>query len=91
MDSKFKILGFRFGLDPIIGLIPFFDAIPSVISLYLVLVALNHRLPTRIIFKMIINIFTDYLVGSIPILGDIFDFGFKANVRNIRMLKAYRE
>lgn len=88
MDSKYKVLGFRFGLDPLIGLVPFFDVIPSIISLYLVLIALNHKLPLRIILKMIFNVFADYLTGSIPILGDIFDFRFKANVKNIRILKS---
>jgi hypothetical protein len=90
LENEFRIANFKFGLDPIIGLVPVLgDLLGAGISLYLIGVALEHKLPKYRIFQMIFNILIDYLGGSIPLLGTIFDFAFKANSRNFQILKKY--
>ena len=92
MDSKFKIPGtnFTFGLDPLLGLIPVVGDMASMsISALTVLAAARSGAGTLILLKMIGNFVVDALVGAIPFLGDIFDFVFKANRRNVRLLRQY--
>jgi hypothetical protein len=92
MDSKFKIpgTGMTFGLDPILNLIPFAgNSITVVISGLLVMNMYRYGVSGKVIVKMIGNIAIDALVGAIPILGNIFDFFFKANNRNVRLLKSH--
>ena len=91
LDSQFEIpgLGFKVGFDPIIGLVPVVgDLVANILGAYPIRVALAHNLPRPIILQMIINLLVDYLLGSIPLLGDIFDIVFKANQRNLRLLIA---
>lgn len=88
MDNQFSFLGIQFGLDPIIGLYPVLgDLIGVLLSSYLVVIALELKLPTFKIFQMILNILIDFLMGVIPILGDLFDLGFKVNVRNLKLIE----
>lgn len=92
MDSQFQIPGtkFRFGLDPILGLIPFAgDVSGFAISGMLVYLMLRHGASKKVIIMMMGNIILDATIGSIPLLGSIFDFGFKANKRNINILKKH--
>ena len=92
LDSKFKIPGtnFRFGLDPIISLFPVLgDSVSFIISMYLVLTMYRHGVSGRVATKMALNATIDGLIGSIPVLGSIFDFFYKANNRNIKLLKEY--
>lgn len=80
----------RFGLDALIGLVPNAGDILSLgISGLLILTILRHGVSFSVLLKMIGNIILDASVGSIPILGDIFDFSFKANRRNVKLLKAH--
>src|SRR5215831_8882023 len=82
--------GFRIGLDPLIGLIPGLgDAIGVAFSAYIVIEAANLGAPLSVVLRMIGNVLLDGLVGSIPIAGDLFDFAFKANLRNIALLEHY--
>ena len=92
MDSQFRIPGtrFRFGLDPVLGLFPLVgDVIGYSISAILVLAMARHGVSGKVIVLMIGNILLDVIVGSIPILGNIFDFFYKANNRNIGLLKKH--
>ncbi|MEM6845191.1 MAG: DUF4112 domain-containing protein [Bacteroidota bacterium] len=94
MDSKFRIPGtnFRFGLDPILGLIPGLgDATSLAISGTLVYYMAKHGVSRKVVIMMLGNIALDAIFGSIPILGNLFDFFYKANTRNIRLLKRHYE
>ena len=94
MDSNFRIPGtnFRFGLDPILGLIPGLgDATSLAISGTLVYYMAKHGASRKVIIMMLGNIALDAIFGSIPILGNLFDFFYKANTRNIRLLKRHYE
>ena len=78
------------GLDPVIGLIPGLgDVIGGAMSGYILLVAAKEGVPTSVLTRMLGNIALDSLVGVIPLLGDLFDFGVKANRRNIDLLERY--
>ncbi len=92
MDSQFKIGGFRFGLDPIINIVPFLgDGISAIISALLVATMYKHGASNKIMVKMGLNILIDAIIGAIPVLGWIFDFYFKANDRNVKLLKEHYE
>lgn len=88
MDSDFSIAGFRFGLDGIIGLVPGLgDSAGGFISLYIVLKAYRAGVSSETVSKMLLYILIDVLLGSIPLLGDIFDFFFKVNEKNLELVK----
>lgn len=90
LDSSIRIpgTGVRVGLDPILGLIPGAgDLIPAVVSLYVVDQARRLGVRRRTLGLMLGNIVIDLLIGAIPVLGDLFDFAFKANTRNLRLLE----
>ncbi|QLE57626.1 DUF4112 domain-containing protein [Nostoc sp. TCL26-01] len=78
------------GLDPIIGFIPIGgDVLGLLLSSYIVFEASRLGLPKKILQKMIFNIIIDTLVGSIPVLGDLFDFAWTANEYNIRLIEEH--
>ncbi len=92
MDTKFTVPGtnFRFGLDPILGLLPGIgDTASFFVSAYIVMEAQKLDISTALKYRMIWNIFLDLLVGSIPVLGDLFDASFKANRKNISLLRTH--
>jgi len=92
LDSKFEIprLGIRFGLDAILGLIPGFgDALTSLASLYILMLASRHNLPRITQARMAANIAVDWLVGSIPLMGDVFDVAWKAYQMNAALFKRH--
>lgn len=94
LDSKFRIPGtnIRFGLDFLIGLVPFAgDLLTYCFSGLLVLSMAKNGASGMVVVKMLWNILVDTLVGSIPILGDLFDFQFKANRRNYQLLVEHHE
>lgn len=89
LDERFRIpgTGMRVGLDGLAGLIPGVgDAAATLVSLYIVAEAYRARVPGRVIARMLGNVGIDFAVGSIPLVGDVFDFAFKANRRNLRIL-----
>lgn len=91
LDSQFEICGVRFGLDPIINLIPWLgDVIGMILSLYILNMAKEMGVSRVDLFKMIGNIIIDFVVGFIPFLGVIFDVAYKANTKNVRILEKYR-
>ena len=82
--------GFRIGIDPIIGLIPGFgDALSTLLSLYLVYQAALLGLRKRILLRMLVNVAIEGLVGTFPVLGDVFDAVWKANMRNLRLIELH--
>lgn len=89
MDSKFIIPGtrIRFGLDALIGLIPGLgDWLTGIISFYFVVIAVKMGGGWAILLRMFFNILLDITVGSIPLVGDLFDVSWKANLKNARLL-----
>ncbi len=92
MDSQFSIPGtkIRFGFDGIIGLIPGLgDLITLGISGYLISSAAKNGASSFVIARMVLNTAIDPIFGRIPILGDLFDIAFKANMRNVRLLQQH--
>jgi len=91
MDRSIPIPGtkFKVGLDAVLGLIPGGgDLFTGLIQSGLVLVALKHyRVPKAVAARMAANVLLDIGVGSIPFVGDLFDAGFKANTRNLALLR----
>jgi hypothetical protein len=94
MDNQFRLPGtnFRFGLDPILGLLPVAGDLASfAVSATIVMTIARHGASSKLIVLMLLNIALDTLIGSIPLLGNVFDFFFKANERNVKMLHKYYE
>ena len=89
LDYAFELPGgFRFGIAGIVGLIPGIgDVIDALISLYIVIRAMQLRIPRVSIARMLVNIGIESLAGAVPFAGDLFDVVFKANRRNYRLLK----
>jgi Domain of unknown function (DUF4112) len=90
MDDLFRIpvLGWRFGLDAIVGLIPALgDTTTSLVSFYILASAVRYRVPKITLLRMGLNIAIDYVVGSFPIVGDLFDAWWKSNQMNVELLK----
>ena len=80
----------RLGLDPIIGLVPFLgDLTSGIVSAWIVIEAARFRMPGVVLAQMIMYATVDFLIGLIPLLGDVFDFGFKANTRNLALFHRY--
>jgi hypothetical protein len=94
LDDVFQIPGtnIRFGLDAIIGVIPGIgDMITGATGMLMVYTAWNRGLPKVTMARMVANIAVDSLLGSMPIVGDIFDVAWKANRRNYELLTRARE
>lgn len=92
LDDFLRIpgVGWRIGLESLIGIIPYAgDVAGGLLSLVVLLRAFQFRLPKIVMVRMIANTILDFTVGAIPIIGDLFDFAFKANRRNARMLRQY--
>ncbi|AOM79174.1 DUF4112 domain-containing protein [Pedobacter steynii] len=92
MDEQFRIPGtkFRFGLDPIFNLIPFAgDFAGFIISGGLVLAMSSKGLTSKIVVLMCLNILLDATIGAIPGIGQIWDFFFKSNTRNMKLMEEY--
>ena len=90
MDGVFRIpgLGWRFGLDAILGLFPGFgDTATSLVSFYILASAVRYRVPKITLLRMGLNIAIDYAVGSLPLVGDLFDAWWKSNQMNVQLLR----
>jgi hypothetical protein len=82
--------GYRIGIDPIIGLIPGVgDFIGMSLSFYLVYEAARLGLPGAVLFRMSLNVLLETIIGEIPVLGDIFDAMWKANIRNADLVEKH--
>lgn len=94
LDARWRIpgTGIRFGIDAVAGLLPGIgDAATGLVSAYIVLHGVRHRVPGRVIARMIGNVALDTVVGSVPIVGSLFDVFFKANNRNVGLLRQHLE
>ncbi|MFC2950986.1 DUF4112 domain-containing protein [Marinicaulis aureus] len=92
LDTKYRIpgLGYRFGWDSILGLIPGIgDAVAGLMSVYLIWEARRAGAGPGLVLRMVYNMLADTILGAVPILGDLFDFAFKANLRNAELLKEH--
>ena len=92
MDDSFRVPGtkIRFGLDTILGLVPGLgDVVTSAISLLIVHHAWQSGASKLTIARMLGNVAVDFLIGSVPVAGDLFDFAWKANRRNAHLLEAH--
>ena len=88
LETEFSIWNFKFGIDPILGLIPGVgDIISAILSFYIVLIAILHHISITKIVHMIFNIGFDLIIGSIPLIGDAFDFVIKPNTKNLIILE----
>jgi hypothetical protein len=86
MDGAIPIGRWSIGLDPLLGLVPGIgDLIGALISMFIVARAVQAGIPRVAVARMTANIAIDTLIGSIPLLGDAFDFAFKANLKNLRI------
>ena len=93
-DNSIPIPGLnaRVGIDPLIGLLPWFgDALGALLSSYIIMEAARLGAPGSVLLKMAFNTALDAMVGALPGLGDLFDFYWKANQRNLRLLERYLE
>lgn len=92
LDEAFLIpfLNVRVGLDPILGLIPFLgDLVTPLFTLSLLVHAARVRVPRVVQFRMLLNVLIDAGTGMLPIAGDLFDFAWKANTRNLTLLERH--
>src|SRR5690554_6634427 len=86
MDARFTIAGVPVGLDSIIGLVPGIgDTVTAAIALYPIYLAHRNGVRRSVLARMAGNVAIDWLVGAVPILGDIFDVAYKANLRNLKL------
>jgi hypothetical protein len=93
-DEQFRIPGtkLKFGIDPIINLLPVAgDAAGFMVGAALVLTMAKHGVSRKVLILMMFNLMLDGLIGSIPFVGQVFDFYYKANTRNIKLLKEHYE
>lgn len=90
LDSKFAIpgTGIRIGLDGLIGLVPGIgDTLTAGLSALIILDAHRKGARKRTLVRMVSNSAVDLVIGAIPLVGDLFDFAYKSNVKNVQMLK----
>jgi len=92
MDSQFRLPGtqFRFGLDPLLGLVPIVgDLSTTLVSVALLLTMMRYGASGAVVVRMGLNILIDSVVGAIPLLGNVFDFAYKSNERNVALLRRH--
>ncbi len=90
LDGLFKIpgIGWKFGLDSLIGLIPNVgDISTAIVSFYILIAGVRYGVPKITLLRMALNIGLDYLVGVIPFIGDAFDFFWKSNKQNMDLIR----
>lgn len=93
LDDAVRIPGtnIRFGLDALLGLLPGAgDAVTGTVAAYAIVLAARLGAPPVVIARMTMNVLIDVATGTIPILGDIFDVGWKSNRKNVQLLERYQ-
>ena len=84
---RLPVIGWRVGLDALVGLIPGFgDTATSLVSFYILVSAVRYRVPKVTLLRMGMNLGIDYVVGALPFVGDLFDAWWKSNQRNVDLL-----
>lgn len=90
LDRSIPIGKWRVGLDPIIGLVPGAgDWIGAIISLYIVYEGARLGVPANVLMRMGGNVLVESVVGAVPVLGDVFDAAWKANTRNMALIRQH--
>jgi hypothetical protein len=93
MDEVIRVPGtqFRFGLDPLIGLIPGIgDTSSALVSGFALIQAVRLGVPKVLLMRMALNILVNEVIGVVPVVGDAFSFWFKSNARNYEIIKTHR-
>ena len=92
LDELFEVPGtsFKVGLDPIIGLIPIAgDAVAALVGAWVILEAARFGIPRIVLARMVLNLSVDLAIGLIPLIGDITDFIFTSNTRNLDLFRRH--
>lgn len=90
LDNQFDIAGIKFGIDPIVNLIPWLgDILGALFGLFILRTAWQVGVSKSDLLKMVGNIIVDFVIGIIPLVGVIFDVIWKANLRNVAILEKY--
>lgn len=92
LDDLVRVPGTKIGigLDPVLNLIPIAgDAVGTALGAYLLVTAVRMGVPKRVLARMLLNISIDALAGAIPVFGQVFDFVWKANSKNMVLLERY--
>ncbi len=80
----------RIGVEPVVGLIPGAgDVVSAAVGIWLVIEATRFRLPPSVVGRMVLNTLVDLVVGIVPLAGDLFDFAFKSNTRNLELFRRH--
>src|SRR5262245_4313228 len=88
MDESIRIGPWSVGLDPLMGLVPGIgDMAAALVSMFIIGRAMRQGIARSAVVRMMINVGSDALIGSIPFLGDIFDFAWKSNTKNVAIYK----
>jgi hypothetical protein len=94
LDDAIRVPGtnLRFGIDPIVGLVPGLgDLFGGAASAYILLEAARAGAPSSVLLRMAMNVGVDTVIGGFPLIGDLFDFAWKSNTRNARLLSRHVE
>ena len=92
MDNRFELFGFKFGLDPLIGLIPQGgNLVTLILSTYMIWIGIQMKVPRRKIARMYFNSFVDFVVGIVPFIGQVADFVIKSNEKNLKILQEHEK
>lgn len=90
LDTKYKVFGIKFGIDPLFDFIPGAgNFIASCASLYLFWIAYRVSVPHYVYVRMLANMGVDFLIGSVPFIGIVFDALYRANVKNFALIEKY--
>lgn len=90
LDRSIPIGGYRIGLDPLLGLVPGVgDTLSAGLAIMIIYDAARLGIPMRVLLAMLGNVLIDTLLGSVPVLGDLFDFAWQSNTRNLRLVERH--
>jgi hypothetical protein len=90
LDSRFEVLGIKFGADALVGLIPVAgDAVTFVAGTAALYTSLRMKLPWHVHSRIFLNLITDAGIGAVPIVGDLFDFFFRSHKRNFDLVEQH--
>lgn len=90
LDNSFNFFGKRFGLNGLLGLIPWVgDIVTGILSFYIFWIGVQMRLPVPKLAETLRNVIFNFVIGLIPIAGDFVDFFHKANTRNVQILREH--
>lgn len=88
LDARFSLGGVQFGYDAIVGLVPVVgDIVTALLALYPVYLARRHGLGGMLVARMVGNVLLDWLIGAVPLVGDLLDVAYKANLRNLELFE----